>query len=95
MYSSIVCQSQDHGIVEGHLRPASLLNASAVLPASLLGVLPLLLVEAALQDSSLSLFNLQGAIGCGTTGHRTVCLLPNLETVCLSCGNCNSAMRMP
>lgn len=78
-----------------YLRPAALLNASALFPPSLLWLLLVLLVDAALQDSILSRCNMQGLLGPGGAGQRTVCLLLNLGAVCLGKGRFTAVIRAP
>lgn len=78
-----------------YLRPAALLNASALFPPSLLWLLLVLLVDAALQDSILSRCNVQGLLGAGGAGQRTVCVLLNLGAVCLGKGRFTAVIRAP
>ena len=78
-----------------YLRPAALLNASAVLPASLLWWPLLLLGEADLQESNLSRCTLLSLIGCGTRGHSAVCLLLSPGNACLVCGPSSIVIAAP
>ena len=71
---------------QAYPRPAALVKASAVLTPSLRCPPLLLLVDADLHESILSLCTLQGFCGQCSGGHQKLCLLLNSADVCLSTG---------